>query len=222
MGCNVLMIKPTYLEKDLEFGQLVTTGNHSKRIYKNRNSVQTTECKCICGKILFIPTRNLLINKTKSCGHGRNRESVNETKHGHSCVDGKKSSLTYNSWHSMRTRCINKQNKDYHKWGGKGIKICERWNSFTNFLEDMGERPGIEYSLDRIDSNKDYSPENCKWSSIKEQNRNRSGLRLITINEITKCIGEWSEISGVHCATITGRLNRNWKPHDAVFTPPLQ
>jgi len=79
---------------------------------------------------------------------------------------------TYNSWRCLRQRCDNPNNPDYHNYGGKGITYCDRWNNFHNFLKDMGERP-LGKTLDRIVNTKGYSPDNCKWSTPKEQAENR-------------------------------------------------
>jgi len=92
-------------------------------------------------------------------------------KHGH--ASGGKTSPTYQSWRAMRQRCNCPNNKDYHSYGGKGIKVDTQWNSFTKFLEDMGERPSKEYSLDRVDSNKNYEPSNCQWI-LKSENSSKA------------------------------------------------
>ena len=98
-----------------------------------------------------------------------------------------KGSPTYSSWSSMKHRCNNSNNAGYHLYGGRGIKVCEQWNEFRGFLKDMGVRPK-ETSLDRIDSNKGYTPENCRWATAKEQGRNtrNTKLNMIKANTIRK------------------------------------
>ncbi|HFJ9368552.1 hypothetical protein [Bacillus pacificus] len=84
-------------------------------------------------------------------------------------LESRKTSPEYNSWHHMKQRCLNPNNDRYKDYGGRGITVCERWLNFENFLEDMGEKPSPEHSLDRIDVNGNYEPSNCKWSDKYEQ-----------------------------------------------------
>ena len=119
---------------------------------------------------------------------------------------------TYNVWSHMRQRCINPNNDRYHQYGGRGILICERWDSFDLFLEDMGERPeGM--SLDRIDVDKGYEPSNCRWATPKEQMRNR------TLHKLSPCVTELAEKTGIPYGTLQSRLYRGWTIERAVTTP---
>lgn len=97
----------------------------------------------------------------------------------------KKDSPSYTSWQGARQRCNNIKSKDYSRYGGRGIKVCDRWNSFENFLEDMGEKPTPTHTLDRIDNNGDYSPENCRWVTPREQTHNSRVVKL-DIEKVSK------------------------------------
>jgi hypothetical protein len=130
-------------------------------------------------------------------------------RHGHSL------SPTWRSWSGMLTRCLNERVPNYRWYGGRGIEVCERWLTFLNFLEDMGERPeGM--TLDRIDPNGNYEPENCRWSTVAAQNANRTNNIAITVGGITKTVDEWARESGVSAFTIYGRLRRGWPQERAV------
>lgn len=124
-------------------------------------------CECTCGKIIETSSNKLRRGHTKSCGCYR---EFSNRKHGHKSKG--KTTPTYKSWESMRDRC-NNPNKDNFKWyGEKGVTVCERWNNFTAFLEDMGERP-VGTSLDRIDPHGNYEPSNCRWADRKTQASNK-------------------------------------------------
>lgn len=136
-------------------------------------------CECSCGKKDYIPQTNLLrkiSTKCKSCT--MKGKGLFKIKY------GLRKNPLYNIYNDMKYRCLNKNNSCFKHYGGRGIKVCNRWlESFQNFLDDMGERPSIRHSLDRIDVNGNYCPENCKWSTKKEQVNNRRKIEDLQ-NEI--------------------------------------
>ena len=128
-------------------------------------------CRCDCGQTCLVPVGNLTSGNTKSCGCLRRELSAKlNFKHGQT-AHGKRSPEN-EAWHHMIQRCENPNYPRYFDWGGRGIKVCERWHKFENFYEDMGDRPSFEYSLDRIDNDGDYEPGNCRWATRKEQRAN--------------------------------------------------
>ena len=110
----------------------------------------------------------------------------------------------------MRTRCLNPNDRYYANYGGRGIQVCERWlHSFENFLQDMGKKPTINHTLDRIDPDGNYCPENCRWATQLEQANNRTNTRMVTHNGETKSLGDWSRELGVKYFTLYSRLKRH-------------
>lgn len=122
-------------------------------------------------------------------------------------------------------RCNNPKNPKYKHYGGRGITVCERWSErdgFLNFLEDMGDKPDNSYSLDRIDNNKGYSPENCRWATHKEQSNNRRDTIKIEFNNKTQSLQEWADELDVSRTTIFNRLKKGWSFEEAITIKPYQ
>lgn len=159
---------------------------------KDRNNLTEWLCECECGKKLIVRGQDLRRGRQVSCGcHKRNLTVERNTFHGLS------KTRPYRIWKNMKSRCLNPKTKSYCDYGGRGITVCEKWvGSFDAFWEDMKDGYADCLELDRIDSNKGYSPENCRWVDKKTQNRNTRQNhyievenRLITIAEAAECAG---------------------------------
>lgn len=171
--------------------------------------------KCACGTTKLVNRSHLLAGRSKSCGcYNLEVLRARVTRHGHS-VNGK-STTTFNIWMGMFARCHSPTSPAYKRYGGRGIKVCRRWNKFENFLSDMGERPSRAHSLDRINNDGGYSPSNCRWATRAQQNRNRSNNQWLTIDGKTAIITDWAVATGVGDGTIRWRLAHGWSPEKAI------
>lgn len=119
---------------------------------------------------------------------------------------GMRLSDEYRIWRHMRTRCENEKCPAYKNYGGRGIFVCDKWKTFVGFFEDMGKRPSKEHSIDRIDNLKGYSPENCRWATYKEQNRNRRDNRMFVVDGISASLAEHCERRNLKYKTIHRRI----------------
>ncbi len=179
--------------------------------------------ECFCGRLHEANANKIKHGWTLSCGCYFNVGK--RLKHGH--TRGPRTSEwrtpTYRTWIMMHGRCRNKNDKDhYPDYGGRGIKVCERWSGedgFANFLADMGERPEGK-TLDRFpNGNGDYEPGNCRWATRKEQQRNRRNNTILTCDGVSKCLAQWADDTGVSAVTITWRLQNGWPIEKALGTP---
>jgi len=177
---------------------------------ENRNRHVYWRCRCDCGNEVEVRGDALTRGPTVSCGCYQHDIA---TKH------GMWQSPVYNIWRSMLTRCENPEMHAFDRYGGRGIKVCDRWHDFELFYDDMGPRPGDSYSLDRIDNNGDYCPDNCRWATKKQQSRNRCNNRIIEADGERRCISEWASIVGIKQGTLTQRLNRGWTAEEAMTIP---
>lgn len=133
--------------------------------------------------------------------------------------DGKRHPL-YLAWVNLRQRCTNTTTRDYKFYGARGIKVCEKWNSFKNFYEDMFPTYEKGLTLDRINVNGDYCPENCRWATRREQSNNRNYNRLITYKEKTQSVGSWAYEIGMSQRALHKRIfTRGWAIERALTQP---
>lgn len=129
--------------------------------------------------------------------------------------------MEYKCWQNMRSRCNNPKATGYKYYGGRGIRVCQEWNeSIDKFVEDMGPRPSLNHSIDRIDLNKGYCKDNCRWATHKEQARNKSDNSVVSYGERSLCIVEWGEELGIKPNSITTRLRRGWSVEESLEIVP--
>lgn len=162
-------------------------------------------CICDCGKFKVCYSDKLLKGDNKSCG----------------CINhGKTKTRLYHIWAHMKDRCYNSKGQNYHLYGERGITICDEWLSdFMNFYKwSMAHGYSDELSIDRIDNNKGYYPDNCRWTNMKIQANNTRSNHLITYLNETKTLTEWAEQLGIKSNTLLYRLRRGWTVERAFTT----
>ena len=186
--------------------------------YDQLNGVSRWVCLCVCGNYTITTKGNLEHNHTTSCGCVRIASIVKiRVTHGHS--RNRKKSSEYNSYSSAKNRCQNTQYAEYEYYGGRGIEF--RFNSFEEFLDELGKKPSVKHSIERIDNNGHYEKGNVKWSTATKQGRNKRNNIFLTVKGETKLLQEWSEISSIKPATISKRFYEyNWCADCAVSLLP--
>lgn len=174
------------------------------------------ECMCLCGRAHVARSVDIRKGVTTQCSKcTRTLAGSNRATHG--MID----SRAYNTWYGMKSRCMNPNDGKYHRYGGRGISVCAEWrDSFESFLLDMGEPPeGM--SIDREDNEKGYFKENCRWATVKQQNRNRRSNVPITINGKTMILVEWCEHFGIDRTTVSARMKKGLSPEQALSVRPI-
>lgn len=166
-------------------------------------------CKCECGVIKRVSNATLVNNGSKSCGCSKNNPKFS--------YNGERNRV-YTIFKRMKSRCYTTTIKQYCDYGGRGIIICKEWlDSYEKFYDwAMLNGYSKELTIDRINNNGNYEPNNCKWSTRKEQGNNKRNNYLITIKGVTKNCSQWSEISGINRTTIKQRIIKGWNPDDVL------
>lgn len=191
---------------DQVFGRLTATSPS----HKTKRRQWHWNCICGCGASCIAASTNLGSGATKSCGC-LNKEVATARATTH----GRTGTPIYHTWVSMRDRCNNSNNKRYPAYGGRGITVCERWSSFENFYEDMGERPKGK-TLDRKDNNGNYEKDNCRWATKVEQSRNQRTNKMLSYKGKTQCLAAWCEELELPYNRTKLRLTRyNWSVEGA-------
>lgn len=188
-----------------------------------KNWLRRWTCRCDCGTEKAIFQSSLRHGNTQSCGClQRERTSVAaraaNRKHGH--AGGNAQSPEYMAWVSMHQRCSNPSSASYVDYGARGIRVCERWASFESFLHDMGPRPSGEHSIDRVDNDGGYSPDNCRWATRVQQTRNTRRSVWITLHGERRSLMDWADTVGLPPSVIRRRVRRGWDPARALSEPP--
>ncbi len=168
-------------------------------------------CLCSCGKKYCTTTSSLRSGRCKSCGCLQREHAGNVFR-----THGLSQTKMYKAWHGMIQRCTNPNSLDYPNYGGRGITVCPEWYDYLTFYNDMGDRPN-GMTLDRIDVNGNYEPNNCRWiTNLAQQNNRRDNVLISYLNEV-KTISEWSRYFNIPVTNIRNRLNRGWSL-DEVFS----
>jgi len=168
-------------------------------------------CRCDCGNFRFVAKGKLVSGRTKSCGCHRNEVTGNRSR-----THGLSKTLIYRRWSDMHTRCYNEKFKHFYNYGGRGIKVEERWHNFENFYADMGDPPDPSYQIERRDNNGNYGPDNCQWATKKQQARNKRNNTYLTYNGETHCVSEWAEITGLSQLLIAKRKRKGWPDDECL------
>lgn len=192
------------------FGRLTAL----ERVYPERSGNAIWRCRCECSNITDVRSNKLRSGRTKSCGClAADLYRERHTTH------GKTSSREYEAWCRMIQRCTNSNHSAYRNYGGRGIRICPQWAVFERFFEDVGERPhGM--TLDRLDNNGDYEPDNVAWRSRFDQANNKRSNRLIWICGECRTLAQWLRKLGMNRSSFDKRLRRGWSEQRALTVPP--
>ncbi len=175
-------------------------------------------CVCDCGTKQRVLDRTLRYSYSKSCGCLSAEMAADRLKK-QNTIHGMTGSPEFHAWQAMRFRCENKKYSLFHRYGGRGIKVCKRWEKFENFYKDMGPRPKNKQSLDRINSDGNYEPGNCRWANWREQQNNRKNNRMLSYNGKTQTMAQWSKEVGIGARTIWYRLSKGYSIKDALTKP---
>jgi hypothetical protein len=199
------------------FGRLTVTSYVGCQI-SGRKQYHCWRCVCTCGGTPVVQGRSLRRGDTRSCGClGLEHSLSGNARRRH----GMKHTSEYNTWNTMYQRCHNPNCASYKNYGGRGVKVCKRWQkSFDNFFSDMGRKPSPSHCLERINNDGDYEPGNCCWATRAEQSCNKRNNRILIHNGEALIAAEWSRRTGISDRQILRRIDiYGWSVADALTTP---
>jgi len=180
---------------------------------KSKHGHYMVDCICDCGAKRTVEVNSLKSGNTKSCGCLNRDNTINRNK-----THEKSHYKEYRHWAYMKSRCNNQNTHSYHRYGGRGIVVCERWNnSFDDFLTEMGSMPGEEYTVERIDNDRGYEPSNCKWATMAEQAKNKSTVIKVEYNGEIKNIHDWSKELKIPLKTLCERYHKGLRDEQLFF-----
>ena len=197
-------------------------GNLTVISVEKQNGKTFLKCKCDCNNYILRETYMIATGIVKSCGCSKklafkNRKTLVGEENGN-YKDGRSKHPLYGTWVQMISRCKNPKNRNYDRYGGRGIIVCDEWQDFWSFVkwsDSIGGRPN-NCTLDRIDNNGNYEPENCRWADWRTQTTNKSSNVYIEYNGVSKTITEWCEELNIHTRTLNNRINRGWSIERAL------
>ena len=173
--------------------------------------------RCDCGATKIIAAQSLRDGVSESCGCLR-REQIA----GRNLRHGGSRTREYDVWQTMHFRCTNPAARQWSDYGGRGIKVCERWSKYEHFIADMGARPSSSHTIERLDNDGPYAPDNCEWATRSKNNRNRRSTRRLTYLGLTLPMVAWSELLGVPYGRLAARVAEGWSDERVLTTPLLR
>lgn len=207
------------IEMGQKFGRLTVAGDGGWYVYQNGKRRKKFLCLCECGNYISVEGSNLKSGNTKSCGC-MNIDMLRDR----STTHGGRRDRLYSIWTNMKQRCLSETNKSYNDYGGRGITICDEWiESYASFMKWAVEHgydeslPYYKCSLDRIDVNGPYSPDNCRWVDSKEQARNRRNTIMFCHDGKNMSLSEWADATGIKYHTLFARIYKlGWDFEKAI------
>lgn len=187
-----------------------------KHIGKDKYNNAVWKCKCSCGNVINVRGATLRNGRAKSCGCLHKEMTKQLAKN--NIIHNMSNTRLYRVWQSIKSRCYYNKNNRYKDYGKRGIKVCDEWlNDFQAFYDwAMSNGYNDSLTIDRIDVNGNYEPNNCRWATSKEQQRNKRNNKNYTINGETHCLSEWCEILKLNYNTVSTRLHRNYTIEKAL------